>query len=129
LKQGWEEFKPKGLLQVLWESGFTDKSTLESYTLNSRQDEWVGFTLKLLIGSCLDFEEEETLLHSTGVLVDRTLKCHCELAKAGIKYCRLCAENFYHPVVALRVKGGNRSSVLWYNWHVKGQSVNTQQEG
>jgi hypothetical protein len=40
--------------------------------------------------NCEDFKEEESLLQANrcemGVLVDRTLKCHCELAGEGIKY-------------------------------------------
>ena len=84
----------KGLLQVLWEHGFIDELRLETYTLNGKQDAFrfvqKDFSLKLLKGNCLDFEEEEILLQSMGremgVLVDRTPKCHCELAGEGIEY-------------------------------------------
>jgi hypothetical protein len=49
------------------------------------------YALKLLMANCLDSEEEEELLQSTGremgVLVDRTPKCHCErLAGDGIEF-------------------------------------------
>ena len=48
--------------------------------------------------NCLDFEEEETLLQSMGrgmgVLVDRTPKCHCEMAGEGIEYSCGCQKQF-----------------------------------
>jgi hypothetical protein len=47
-------------------------------------------SLKYLLGNCTDFEEEETMLQlmgtKMGVLVDRTPKCHPELAGKGIEY-------------------------------------------
>jgi hypothetical protein len=51
------------------------------------------------LSSCTDFEEEESLLQSTGrvlsVLIDRTPECHCELAGEGIEYSWGCAKNRY----------------------------------
>ena len=110
--EGWEN-KPKGLLQVLWECGFIDELRLEKYTFIGKQDAFgfvqKDFSLKSLKGNCLDFEEEETLLQSMGremgVLVDRTPKCHCELAGEGIEYSWGCAENFYCRVSLKRKKG------------------------
>ena len=72
---------------VLWEHGFIDKLRLKSYTLNERPDairfDQKEFSLKLLMGYCLDFEEKETLLQSMAgkgngstVLVEPTPKCH-----------------------------------------------------
>ena len=58
----------KGLLQVLWEQhGFIDEWRLESYSLIGWKAGciWIcleRFSLKSLMGNCLDFEEEETLL-------------------------------------------------------------------
>ena len=91
--EGWEG-KPKGLLQVLWERGIVDEKRLSEYTINGRQNRYdvvdKTFALKSLMASCLDFEEEERLLQSMGremgVLIDRTPKCHCELAGEGIEY-------------------------------------------
>jgi hypothetical protein len=55
--------------------------------------------LKYLLGSCLDFKEEEMMLqsmgHSLGVLINRTPKCQPELAGEGIKYLWGCTKNFY----------------------------------
>jgi len=71
--------------------------------LNGKQDAFrfvqKDFSLKSLKGNCLDFEEEETLLQSMGremgVLVDRTPKCHCELAGEGIEYSWSCAKKIF----------------------------------
>ena len=110
--EGWEG-KPKGLLQVLWERGIVDASKLSEYTINGRQNGYgvidKTYALKSLMANCLDFEEEETLLQSMGrvmgVLVDRTPKCHCELAGEGIEYSWGCAKNSYRRV-SLKQKRG-----------------------
>jgi hypothetical protein len=102
--EGWEGI-PKGLLQVLWERGIVNETRLLDYTINGRQNGYCvvdkTFALKSLMASCLDFEEEETLLQSTGremgVLVDWTPKCHCELAGKGIEYSWGCAKNTVCP--------------------------------
>jgi len=56
-------------------------------------------SLKYLMANCVDFEEEESLLQSMGtkmgVIIDRTPKCHCELAGEGIGYSWGCAKNKY----------------------------------
>ena len=66
---GWEG-KPKGLLQVLWEQGFINRSKLSCYTMHGMQDPF-GVTrkdtsLKILMSNCQDFKEEESLLQSMG---------------------------------------------------------------
>ena len=117
--EGWEN-KPNGLLRILWERGFIDELRLENYMLNGKHDAFgfvqKDFSLKSLKGNCLDFEEEETLLQSMGkemgVLVDRTPKCHCELAGEGIEYSWGCAKNFYCRV-SLKRKKGKENSGLW----------------
>jgi hypothetical protein len=91
--QGWQG-RPKGMLQVLWECGFIDEQNLNQYTITGRKDE-MGIlqpetSLKFLLGNCLDFEEEKSLLQSKGRIlgakIDRTPKCHCKLAGEGIEY-------------------------------------------
>jgi hypothetical protein len=56
-------------------------------------------SLKFLLGNCIDFEEEESLLQSKGRLlgskIDQTPKCHCKLAGEGIEYSWGCAKNFF----------------------------------
>ena len=110
--EGWEA-KPKGLLQVLWERGIVDESRLSDYTINGRQNGYgivdKTFALKSLMANCLDFEEEETLLQSMGremgVLVDRTPKCHCEMAGEGIEYSWGCAKNSFRRVPLKQRRG------------------------
>jgi len=110
--EGWEG-KPKGILQTLWERGFIDATALSRYTMNGRQDE-SGILLKetsltYLMTNCQDFEEEESLLQTMGremgVLVDRTPKCHCELAGEGIEYTWGCAKNHYRTMRLQSKKG------------------------
>jgi hypothetical protein len=67
VQKGWEG-KPKGLLQVLWERGWVDNSNgraLYYYTISGRKNEFnlvqPKTSLKHLMGSCCDFEEEETM--------------------------------------------------------------------
>jgi hypothetical protein len=55
------------------------------------------------MASCTDFEEEETLLQvmasKMGVLVDRSPKCHCEIAGEGIEYSWACTKNHYRQIL------------------------------
>jgi hypothetical protein len=102
--EGWLG-KLKGLLQVCWEHGLLDpnKKIDKAYTVNGRKDALgilnLDYSLKSLLGSCVDFDEEETMLQSMGrkmgALIDRTPKCHPELAGEGIEYSWGCAKNYY----------------------------------
>jgi hypothetical protein len=100
--EGWIG-KPKGIYQVLWERGWLDPNNLHKYTLNGQKDRYgvvqPESSLKHILRSCRDFQEEESLLQfmgrKVGVLVDRTPKCHCELAGEGIEYSWGCAKNYY----------------------------------
>ena len=110
--EGWEE-KPKGLLQVLWERGWIDDSNLQQYTLKGKEDIFGVLrretSLKALMSDCEDFKDEESLLQSMeqkmGISVDRTPKCHCELAGEGIEYSWGCAKNFYRTIELTKKKG------------------------
>jgi hypothetical protein len=104
--EGWLG-KPKGLLQVAWERGFIDPTISNPknyYTIivwkNALGILMPETSLKQILANCSDFEEEETMLQSMGrnmgVLVDRTPKCHPELAGEGIEYSWGCAKNRYH---------------------------------
>jgi hypothetical protein len=76
---------------------------LNQYTVTGRKDEMCILqpetSLKFLLGNCLDFEEEESLLQSKGRIlrakIDSTPKCHCELAGERIEYSWGCAKNFF----------------------------------
>jgi len=114
IDHGWEG-KPKGLLQVLWEWGFVNTLNLSQYTINSKQD---GFgilrhdtSLKYLMSRCQDFEEEETLLQSMGIAVDRTPKCHCELAGEGIEYSWGCSKNEYRRTQIAQKRGKEKFKI------------------
>ena len=64
------------------------------YTINGSKDEYgaviPGTSLKEMMNSLEDFCEEETLLQHHGrllnVIVDRTPKCHPEIAGEGVEY-------------------------------------------
>mmetsp|Transcript_10563 Transcript_10563/g.15241 ORF Transcript_10563/g.15241 Transcript_10563/m.15241 type:complete len:224 (-) Transcript_10563:99-770(-) len=120
IKQRWVG-KQKGLLQILWERGWIDIASLGKYTIEGSLD---GFgikrydtSLKHLMANCVDFEEEESLLRSIGtkmgVIVDRTPKCHCELAGEGVEYSWGCAKNEYRrkPLSLKRKKETWRQTV------------------
>jgi hypothetical protein len=65
----------------------------------------------------MDFVEEETLLQyhgrQLGVIIDRTPKCHPEMAGEGIEYNWGCAKGFYHrlPITEKRTKNKFSESV------------------
>ena len=102
IEEGWVD-KPKGMLQVLYERGFLDPAKINSYTLEGRKDEYGHLipdtSLKVMMNSLIDFAEEETLLQYhgrlLGVVVDRTPKCHPEIAGEGIEYSWAAAKIFY----------------------------------
>jgi hypothetical protein len=54
----------------------------------------------MMMSLLMDFIEEETLLQyhekALGVIVDRTLKCHPEVAGEGIEYNWDCLKGKYH---------------------------------
>lgn len=74
-------------------------------------------SLKILIAGLLDFIQEETLLQyhgrMLGVLVDRTPKCHPELAGEGVEYDWGYAKNAYRrlPITSKKGKEQFRKSV------------------
>jgi hypothetical protein len=112
IEEGWQG-KPKGLLQILWERGWIDANNLGNYTMSGRQNAsgvlMKNTSLKLLMANCIDFEEEESLLQyygrDLGVTVDRTPKCHCELAGEGIEYAWGFSKNYYRTLSLSDKKG------------------------
>jgi len=99
---GWNG-KQKGLLQSLWERGWINEASLTNYTIDGKTDllgvRQMGTSLKYLMANCTDFIEEESLLQSMGrqmgATIDRTPKCHPELAGEGIEYSWACSKNKY----------------------------------
>ena len=125
VKEGWMG-KPKGMLQVLWERGFIDtsmeqKKAVSFYTNDGKTDAFgnavPGTSLKKMMKQLFDFVEEETLLQYhgrlLGVLVDRTPKCHPEIAGEGIEYSWGCSKGAYRrlPFAEKKKKENFRESV------------------
>ena len=101
ITEGWVD-KAKGSFQVLYERGFIDITKVNDYTNEGSLVMGVRNTdlsLNSLIAKLPDFMEEETLLQITakqlGYVVDRTPKCHPELAGEGIEYAWGSAKIFY----------------------------------
>jgi len=53
-----------------------------------------------------------------GVRIDRTPKCHCELAGDGIAYAWTCSKNKYHKI--LLEKNVPKISIAKFCWKIKG---------
>ncbi len=107
--EGWEG-KSKGLLQILWERGWINNENnkaYHNYTITGKKNEFnlpiPETSLKSLMAGCMDFEEEETMLQymgiKMGVVVDRSPKCHAEIAGEGIEYSWGCMKNHYRRVL------------------------------
>jgi hypothetical protein len=121
IKEGWEG-KAKGMEQILWERGWIDENRpRKDYSKLGTKDSMGAIqkdtSLLELLANCADFENEETMLQAKGqemgILVDRTPKCHCELAGEGIEYSWGCAKNFYRrqPLKMKRGKANFRATV------------------
>jgi hypothetical protein len=100
--EGWVG-KAKGSLQILYERGWIDPTNLGCYTNKGVKDA-MGIvledtSLEMLIQKQPDFLSELTLLQYHGMklvaVVDRTPKCHPEIAGEGIKYAWALAKLFY----------------------------------
>ena len=113
---GWDEGKPKGLLQVLGERGLIERAALERYTLDGRKDTIPGkidlqYSLCSLLGECKDFKEEETALQflgtQLGVTVLLTPKFHVELAGEGVEFSWAHSKAYYQRMPLSRKRGHN----------------------
>ena len=109
IEEGWLG-KPKGMLQILFERGFIDPSRpISFYTVDGRKDNLgtviPDTALRGLMLAQPDFIQEETLLQfhgrQLGVRVDRTPKCHPELAGEGVEYAWGFAKNLYRQRTSL----------------------------
>jgi hypothetical protein len=108
--------------QILWERGWIDPSQdRKVYTLHGKKDSMGAVrndtSLRYLMSNLKDFEAQETLLQikalEMGVSMDRTPKCHCELAGEGIEYAWGCAKNHFRrqPLKDKRGKENFRQTV------------------
>ena len=109
--------KPKGALQILYERGWIDIQKWNQYSVKGRGleiEEALPVTeilsLKILMQKQEDFVGEVTLLqyHASllGAILDRSPKCHPELAGEGIEYAWAFAKLFYRrqPMLLKRCK-------------------------
>ena len=122
VEEGWVG-KPKGMLQILWERGFIDpeKTNKADYTLSGKKDAYGNIilqtSLKHLMSLQIDFIEEETLLQYhgrlLGIKIERTPKCHPEIAGEGVEYDWGCSKGCYRrlPMSDKRSKNKFRESV------------------
>ena len=102
---GWVG-KPKGMLQILWERGFINETNWTQYTVSDPQDKYGNvnkeLSLSYLISQKYDFAHEVTMLqhigNELGINVDRTPKCHPEMAGEGIEYSWGCGKNHHHAL-------------------------------
>jgi hypothetical protein len=119
--QGWEG-QPKGMEQILWERGWIDPTvTRKVYTVHGTKDSMGAVrkdtSLLYLMSNLKDFHGQETMLQlkatEMGIFIDRTPKCHCELAGEGIEYAWGCAKNRYRrqPLKDKRGKDNFRRTV------------------
>jgi hypothetical protein len=114
IEEGWVN-KPKGSFQVLYERGWINPNMWKQYTNEGRKDEMGNLIQKTSIDHLMqqqpDFQSELTLLQyyakQLGVIVDRTPKCHPELAGEGIEYVWAFAKLFYRnkPLRMKKTKG------------------------
>jgi hypothetical protein len=120
ITEGWEG-KPKGMLQILFERGFINPERMNEYTVDGKNDAFgnhvTGTCLRYLMEQLSDFQDEETLLQYHGRLlgckVDRTPKCHPEMAGEGVEYGWACGKNVYRrlPLKDKKTKAKFRESV------------------
>ncbi|KAL7532560.1 hypothetical protein ACHAWF_008635 [Thalassiosira exigua] len=122
VQEGWVD-KPKGSLQILFERGHIDPSVpnpKEWYTEKGRADQLgiliPGSSLRQLMEEQPDFIEEETLLQFNarrlGVEIERSPKCHPEVAGEGIEYNWGCAKNAYRRYRLKEKKGKEKFRAL-----------------
>jgi hypothetical protein len=102
IDKGWEG-KPKGMLQTLWERGFINpaKQKEGDHAVDRKKDAFgnviLETSLKHLMSLLIDFIQEETSLQChgrlLGVKVERTPKCHPEIAGEGVEHDWGCSKN------------------------------------
>ena len=110
IKEGWM-LKQKGALQILFERGWVDPSNIHWYTAKGREGpEGVEYSINWLMEKQDDFLTETTLLqyhaNRLGVTLERSPKCHPEIAGEGIEYGWALSKGHYRrsPIVEKKTK-------------------------
>jgi hypothetical protein len=109
--KGWEG-KFKGMLQILFKRGFTNPERMNEHTVGGKNDAFGNHVMDICLRHWMDqlsdFQDEETLLQyhgrQIGGKVDRTPKCHPEMAGKGIKYDWEFGKNEYLPLKDKKTK-------------------------
>jgi hypothetical protein len=103
-----------GLLQVAHKLGLIDKhDSWKHYAIPGRKDNFRNLlheaSLKLVMRTCTDFEEELTMLQMIRkklvAVIDRTPKCHCKIAGEDIEYSLGLTKNQYCKILLENEKG------------------------
>jgi len=107
--EGWLG-KPKGIKQVLWERGLLNPDVQYVAKIKKNDPNEEGkVEYSSLLASCEDFLSEKTCLmylgERLGVEVDRSTKCHPELAGEGIEYTWGRAKGLYRKARLSDKKG------------------------
>ena len=126
ITEGWIG-RQKGALQILFERGWIDPDHIREYTAEGKKESvssiqpediseqpldptGCNFPIKALLLLQRDFTNELTLLQfhgrNIGTIVDRSPKCHPEIAGEGIEYAWALSKIFYirSPISEKRTK-------------------------
>ena len=119
IAEGWEG-KPKGALQILYERGWINPSMISHYTASGKKDSDLvsngipvcpfNYSIWSIMEMQKDFANEITLLQfhaqKLGVMLDRSPKCHPEIAGEGIEYAWALSKLHYRrsPIQSKRTK-------------------------
>jgi hypothetical protein len=122
ITEGWEG-KPKGMLHILFERGCINPERINEYTVDGKNDAFGNHVtdacLRYWMDQLSDFQDEETLLQyhgrQIGGKVDRTPKCHLEMAGKGMEYAWACGKNVYPrlPLKDKKTKAKSRHQNVW----------------
>lgn len=100
IQKGWVG-KPKGFKQILFERKLLNLNDIKNYTKDGHKDGDGNllddkYSMKNILGACTNFVNEMTSLQRVGheigkkhgydITIDRTPKCHPEVAGEGIEY-------------------------------------------
>ncbi len=117
--EGWVG-KPKGIKQVLWERGLLNPEVTYVSKLKKNDPNHEGrVEYSSVLAECTDFLDEKTCLMFLGerldVEVDRSTKCHPELAGEGIEYSWGRAKSVYRRAKLSNKKGKENFRALVKN--------------
>ena len=112
IKEGWK-LKPKGSLQILFERGWINPLYMSHYSAKGKgSTDTASYSIDLLMQKQEDFTSEMTLLqyHASlmGVTIERSPKCHPEIAGEGVEYGWALSKIEYRrsPIAEKRTKDG-----------------------